>query len=92
MARRDLLNDDERQKLFGVPQDHDSLVRLYTLSPSDGEPVMARRGAANRLGFAVQLALLQHAGMSLSTFGDARVHIAEHNAFERGEDAKLRLR
>jgi TnpA family transposase len=71
MARRDLLNDDERQKLFGVPQDHDSLVKLYTLSPSDGEPVLARRGAANRLGFAVQLALLQHPGMSLSTFGDA---------------------
>jgi hypothetical protein len=71
MARRDLLNEDERRKLFGVPQDHDSLVKLYTLSPSDGEPVFARRGAANRLGFAVQLALLQHPGMSLATFGDA---------------------
>jgi hypothetical protein len=37
MARRDLLNDDERRILFGVPQDHDSLVKLYTLSPADGE-------------------------------------------------------
>lgn len=71
MARRDLLNDDERQILFGVPEDHDSLVKLYTLSPVDSEPVLARRGAANQLGFAVQLALLQHPGMSLATYGDA---------------------
>ncbi|HPV68963.1 MAG TPA: Tn3 family transposase [Sphingorhabdus lacus] len=71
MARRDLLNDDERRILFGVPEEHDSLVKLYTLSPADGESVLARRGAANRLGFAVQMALLQHPGMSLATFGDA---------------------
>jgi len=28
MARRDLLNDDERKLLFGVPEDHDSRVKL----------------------------------------------------------------
>jgi Domain of unknown function (DUF4158) len=54
MARRDLLNDDERRILFGVPEEHDGLVKLYTLSPAAGESVLARRGAANRLGFAVR--------------------------------------
>ena len=67
MARRDLLNDDERKLLFGVPEDHDSRVKLYTLSRTEGEQVLAQRGAANRLGFAVQMALLRHPGISLAT-------------------------
>ena len=64
MSRRDLLTDEERRALFGVPADHDALVRLYTLSRDDLELVHARRGDANRLGFAVQLALLRHPGFS----------------------------
>ncbi|WP_145206870.1 Tn3 family transposase [Sphingobium sp. B2] len=70
MARRDLLNEDERHLLFGVPVDRESLVKHYTLSPSDGALVYARRGAANRLGFAVQMALFNHPGFSLATFGE----------------------
>jgi hypothetical protein len=58
MARRDLLNDDERQILFDVPTDHDSLVKLYTLSPADGTLIFARRGAANRLAFAHPLKMI----------------------------------
>ena len=69
MARRDLLNDDERKLLFGVPEDHDSLVKLYTLSRTEGEQALTRRAASNRLGFAVQMALLRHPGISLATFG-----------------------
>jgi TnpA family transposase len=84
MARRDLLNDDERQLLFGVPEDHDSLVRLYTLSPSDGALVLARRGTANRLGFAVQMALLQHPGIPLATFGEAPPQLVAFMAKQLG--------
>ena len=62
MGRRDLLTDDERRALFGVPDEHDALVRLYTLSRADLDLVRARRGDANRLGMAVQLALLRHPG------------------------------
>jgi len=36
------------------------------LTRSDEERVAGRRGAANRLGFAVQLALLRHPGMGLA--------------------------
>lgn len=64
MSRRDLLTDEERRQLFGVPEDHDALVRLYTLSRADLELVHRRRSDANRLGLAVQLALLRHPGLS----------------------------
>lgn len=69
MARRELLTDAERAILFGVPDDHQTMVALYTLSRADLELVHAHRGAGNRLGFAVQLALLQHPGFGFAAGG-----------------------
>ena len=65
MASRQLLTDEERWLLLGVPHDPDALARHYTFTRSDQELVAGRRGAANRLGFAVQLALLRHPGTGL---------------------------
>ena len=84
MARRDLLNDDERRLLFGVPHEHDSLVKLYTLSPSDATLVSARRGERNRLGFAVQMALLRHPGFALNTVDEAPPQIIAFMARQLG--------
>jgi TnpA family transposase len=61
-----LLTNEERQLLLGVPRDPDDLARHYTFTRSDQELVSSRRGAANRLGFAVQLALLRHPGRALA--------------------------
>ena len=66
MGRRQLLTNEERQLLLGVPRDPDDLARHYTFTRSDQELVSSRRGAANRLGFAVQLALLRHPGRALA--------------------------
>ncbi len=66
MGRRDLLTEDERRALFGVPDGHEALVRHYTLSRADLDLVRARRGDANRLGMAVQLALLRHPGFGFA--------------------------
>ncbi len=66
MARRQLLTDEERQALLGIPPDADSLARLFTLSRLDRNLVAERRGDANRLGCAVQLALLRHPGTALA--------------------------
>src|SRR5215469_2750209 len=60
-----LLTEDERAQLFGVPVDEASLARHYTLSPYDLEHLLAKRGARNILGAAVQLALLRHPGFGL---------------------------
>jgi TnpA family transposase len=66
VARRQLLTEEERRLLFGIPRDADALTRHYSFTRSDRELLAARRGNANRLGFAVQLALLRHPGMGLA--------------------------
>jgi hypothetical protein len=66
LARRRLLTDEERQALLGIPSDADSLARLFTLSRSDRNLVAERRSDTNRLGCAVQLALLRHPGTALA--------------------------
>ena len=66
MARRRLLTDEERRLFFGIPNDPDRLARQYTFTRSDRDLVAGRRGAANQLGFAVQLALLRQSGMALA--------------------------
>ena len=65
MSRRELLTEDERAQLFGVPVDKASLAKHYTLSPEDLELLLAKRGAHNILGAAVQLGLLRHPGFGL---------------------------
>jgi TnpA family transposase len=66
LARRRLLTDEERLALLGIPSDADSLARLFTLSRSDRNLVAERRSDTNRLGCAVQLALLRHPGTALA--------------------------
>ena len=66
MAHRHLLTDDERRALVGIPLDADSMARCFTLSRADQEIVAARRRDSNRIGFAVQLALLRYPGIALA--------------------------
>jgi hypothetical protein len=63
---RQILTDEERRALLGVPQDPDTLARLFTLSRPDRHLVAERLSDASRLGFAVQLALLRHPGTVLA--------------------------
>jgi Domain of unknown function (DUF4158) len=66
LARRQLLTNEERDALFGIPADPDGLARRFTLSRSDQNLISERRSDASRLGYAVQLALLRHPGMALA--------------------------
>ena len=59
MPRRSILSAADRESLLALPDDRDDLIRRYTLSPSDIPIIRQRRGAANRLGFAVQLCYLR---------------------------------
>jgi TnpA family transposase len=65
MARRKFLKIQDQQELFGVPTDEDSLIRHYTLSPSDRLEIEVRRRKHNQLGFAVQLCMMRHPGRAL---------------------------
>lgn len=53
MAKRKLLKDQDRKKLFDIPDDEDSLIRHYSLSPTDRLEIELRRRDHNRLGFAI---------------------------------------
>ena len=66
MAHRRLLTDEERHRFFGIPLDKDGMARCFTLSRADQNLVVRRRRDANRIGFAVQLALLRHPGIALA--------------------------
>jgi hypothetical protein len=70
VARRQLLTEEERRLLFGIPHDADSLTRLYSFTRSDSALLAVRRSDANRLGLAVQLALLRHPGIGLAQMNE----------------------
>lgn len=65
MPRRSILSAAERESLLALPDNRDELIRRYTLSESDLSIIRQRRGAANKLGFAVQLCYLRFPGMVL---------------------------
>lgn len=65
MARRALLKPPEREAIFGVPTDEESLIRHYTLSAADRQEIEGRRRDHNRIGFAIQLCLMRHPGRTL---------------------------
>ena len=69
MARRRLLSDELWARHFEPPKDEREIARHYTLGPDEMEQVAAKRGDANRLGYALVLLYLRHPGRALN-FGE----------------------
>lgn len=65
MALRELLSSSQRQAFEAIPLDRPNLIKHYILSDQDLSLIRRRRGAQNRLGLAVQLALLRFPGRAL---------------------------
>ena len=65
MPRREILSPAQRQALLEIPVDRAGLIEHYVLSEQDISLVRLRRGDHNRLGIAVQLALLRFPGTAL---------------------------
>ncbi|WP_213807823.1 Tn3 family transposase [Granulicella sp. dw_53] len=65
MAPRVLLSSSQREALEAVPLDRAGLIEHYVLTDQDLSLIRRRRGAQNRLGFAVQLAMLRYPGRAL---------------------------
>ncbi|MEH7514912.1 Tn3 family transposase [Gottfriedia acidiceleris] len=59
---RELLTLEQRQALMQIPEDEWVLGTYYTFSKRDLEIINKRRREENRLGFAVQLAVLRYPG------------------------------
>ncbi|EIE5616470.1 Tn3 family transposase, partial [Listeria innocua] len=58
----ELLTPEQRQALMQIPQDEWVLGTYYTFAKRDLEIINKRRREENRLGFAVQLAVLRYPG------------------------------
>ena len=65
MALRELLSSSQREALEAIPVDRAGLIVHYVLSGQDRSLIRRRRGAQNRLGLAVPLALLRYPGRAL---------------------------
>jgi Domain of unknown function (DUF4158) len=63
VATRDVFTDEELDQLRRFPDiSREEVLRYFTLTPADEAFVVARHGAANRLGVAVQLCSLPWLG------------------------------
>jgi TnpA family transposase len=67
MPRRSILTAAERDSLLAWPEAQAELIRHYTLSATDLAIIRQHRGAANRLGYAVQLCYMRYPGVALGT-------------------------
>jgi TnpA family transposase len=65
MRKHEILSPQSRTALFDPPTDAGAIVRHYTFSLDDMALIRQRRRAANRLGFAVNLAYLRLPGRVL---------------------------
>ena len=84
MARRKLLTSDERQALLGIPDDEESLIRHYTLSPQDRLQAEVRRRPHNQLGYAVQLCIMRYPGRVLGMGEDPPAAVVSYVAEQLG--------
>ncbi|EOQ01285.1 DUF4158 domain-containing protein, partial [Bacillus cereus] len=69
MARQELLTEAQRKAFYELPEhisDRDA-IRYYTLSDEELKIIRQQRGAANRLGFAIQIAYLRFPGRPLAS-------------------------
>ena len=85
MAKRMLLKPQDRRSLFDIPTDEDSLIRHFTLSPSDRLEIEVRRRAHNRLNVTTPLQLNRKIKTDSGhrTFEDARSDLTGRSAFEQ---------
>ncbi len=65
---RELLTSEQRQVLMQIPEDEWVLGTYYTFSKRDLEIINKRRREENRLGFAVQLAVLRYPGLAIHSY------------------------
>lgn len=77
MPRRSILTAAEKESLIAIPETEEELIRYYTLSETDLSIIRQHRGAANRLGFAVQLCCMRYPGIACKFHS----HVSSHFTF-----------
>ena len=89
MPRRSILLATERASLWALPATQDELIRHYSFTEPDLSLIRQHRGAANRLGFAVQLCLLRYPGYALTNDRGIAEPVIAWIARQLGADAAV---
>lgn len=68
LKTRELLTAEQREYFYEIPEhmDEREILRYYTISDEELQIINKQRGAANRLGFAIQIAYLRFPGRPVS--------------------------
>jgi len=88
MPRRFILSVAERESLLSLPASQDDLIRHYSLSDSDLSLVRQRRGASNRLGFAILLSYMRYPGIILGVGDEVYAPLLTYVAQQVNVDAE----
>src|SRR6266508_3228623 len=82
----DLLTPEQRAAFVRIPDDLSDreIARYYTFTPDDLVVIKRRRRPANKLGFAVQLALLRFPGRTITEIPSIPVQILAYIAHQVG--------
>jgi TnpA family transposase len=88
MPRPFILSVAERESLLSLPASQDDLIRHYSLSESDLSLIRQRRGASNRLGFAILLSYMRYPGVILGVGDEAYAPLLSYVAQQVNIDAE----
>lgn len=85
------LTDSERDRLNRLPNEipYNDLITFFTLSDSDKKLMKYRRGAHNRLGFAIQLCSLRYLGFCPDDLSTTPFEILDYVAKQVGLAASM---
>jgi len=89
MPRRKVLNAQERAELLNVPDDPELLATYYTFSNDELGWIGRATSDVNRLGFAVQLALMRYPGVVVNSDWLPSAGLVRFAAEQIGVDAKI---
>ncbi|MBB5429006.1 TnpA family transposase [Paraburkholderia atlantica] len=89
MPRRTILSPAERDSLFSFPESHDEIIRHYTFNEADRSLIGQHRGAANRLGYAVQLCCMRYPGVTMGAGVEPPPALLEYVAGQLGIEPML---
>jgi len=89
MPRRTILSPAERDSLFSFPESHDEIIRHYTFNETELSLIGQHRGAANRLGFAIQLSCMRYPGVTLAAGVELPSTLLQYVAGQLNADASL---
>ena len=81
-----IMSATERRSVFDPPTDHDEAATRYSLEPDEIALTNAKRRDHNRLGFAVQLALVRDLGRTMRAGEEPPVAVVDVVADQLGVD------